>query len=100
MERIVALEKSDIAGMSIRNFPPFDMLKPFVEGVSLIEDSNGESSFRILPDGSPTIIWGITKSGLGDDRLKSERSDLSFTGVQTRTLIKKLPQRIVFSSST
>ena len=92
MESIVALEKSDITAFSLKNFAPRDTLKPFVEEVSLIENSGGETSFRILPDGSATIILGLAKSGLGNDWVKSERSGLAFGGVQTRTLKKRLPR--------
>jgi len=92
MERIVALEKSDIAAFSLKNFAPFDTLKPFVEEISLIENSSDDTSFRILPDGSPTIILGLAKSGLGDDWLKPGRCGLAFGGVQTRTLKKRLPR--------
>jgi AraC-like DNA-binding protein len=92
MERIIALEKSDIAAFSLKNFAPLDTLKPFVEEVSLIENDSNETSFRILPDGSPTIILGLTKSGLGNDWLMPDRSGLAFGGVQTRTLKKRLPR--------
>src|SRR5215510_7848456 len=92
MERIVALEKSDVAAFSLKNFSPLDTLKPFVEEISLIENDSSETSFRILPDGSPTIILGLDKSELGNDWLKPGRCSLAFGGVQTRTLKKRLPR--------
>jgi AraC-like DNA-binding protein len=92
MERVVALEKSDIAAFSLKNFAPLDTLKAFVEEVLLIENNSGETSFRILPDGSTTIILGLAKSELGNDWIKPERSGLAFGGVQTRTLKKRLPR--------